>query len=109
MATKASVKLDKPQQQWGTIIKPEFGMGFQTATEFEVEQTVSRLNSIPEPKERDFPRNGPNMSEDEIKGMLERLTKVERIPDSDRRVKSSSYKEMGVVRSYAWQGFGRPI
>lgn len=106
---RSSVKLDKPQQQWGTIVKPEFGLGYQAATEFEVEQTVSRLNNVPEPKERDYPRNGPKMSEDEIKVMLERLTKEETVPDSDRRVKSSSYKEMGVVRSYAWQGFGRPI
>lgn len=38
---------------------------------------------------------------------LERLTRVEKekIPDSDRRVNSSIYRDMGVVSSYAWKGY----
>lgn len=28
-----------------------------------------------------------------------------KIPDSDRRIQSSIYKDMGPVSSYAWQGY----
>ena len=38
---------------------------------------------------------------------LGRMTKVnkEKIVDSDRRVHSSIYKDMGIVSSYAWKGY----
>ncbi|RUS90088.1 hypothetical protein EGW08_002130 [Elysia chlorotica] len=104
---RSSVRPSQPKQPWGTILKPEFGMGYQKMTEYEIEQTVSRLNTIPPPKEQVYHRPNPKMTQEEIDAMLDRLTQNDKskIPDSDRRVISSSYREMGVVSSYAWKGY----
>lgn len=82
-------------------------MGHQKMTEYEVDQTVNRLYSIPQVKQRPYSRVGKKMEPEEIDEMLQRLTAVkkEKIPDHDRRVTASPYKEMGVVCSYAWRGY----
>ncbi|GFO38093.1 protein cepu-1 [Plakobranchus ocellatus] len=104
---RSSVRPGQPKLPWGTILKPEFGMGYQKMTEYEIEQAVNRLNSLPAPKEQVYHRPNPKMSQDEIDAMLERLTQMDKskVRDSDRRVVSSSYREMGVVSSYAWIGY----
>lgn len=104
---RSSVRPPKPKMPWGTILKPEFGMGHQKMTDYEIEQTVDRLYKIKEYKERYYERTGKKMSDDEISEMLGRMTKVnkEKIVDSDRRVHSSIYKDMGIVSSYAWKGY----
>ncbi|XP_063434167.1 uncharacterized protein LOC134715727 [Mytilus trossulus] len=104
---RSSVRPPKSKMPWGTILKPEFGMGHQKMTDYEIEQTVDRLYKIKEYKERYYERTGKKMSDDEISEMLGRMTKVnkEKIVDSDRRVHSSIYKDMGIVSSYAWKGY----
>ncbi|XP_012946358.1 uncharacterized protein LOC106013957 [Aplysia californica] len=104
---RSSVRPESSKQPWGTILKPEFGLGYQKMTDYEIDQTVQRLNTVPVPKERAYTRPNKKMSAEEIEAMLERLTKAEKekIPDSDRRIVASIYKDMGVVSSYAWQGY----
>ncbi|WAQ98384.1 hypothetical protein MAR_022757 [Mya arenaria] len=106
-AVHSSVRPPKSKMPWGTILKPEFGLGYQKMNEYEIEQTVNRLYTIPTPKERPVTRVGKKMESFEIDEMLQRLTTVkkEKIPDHDRRVTSSPYQPMGVVSSYAWQGY----
>jgi hypothetical protein len=55
---------------WGTILKPEFGMGYQKMTDYEIEQTVDRLNKIKEYKEQYYERVGKKLSDDEITEMV---------------------------------------
>jgi hypothetical protein len=55
---------------WGTILKPEFGMGYQKMTDYEIEQTVDRLNKIKEYKEQYYERVGKKLSDDEIAEMV---------------------------------------
>jgi len=104
---RSSVRPPKVKMPWGTILKPEFGLGYQRMTEYEIDQTVSRLNKTKEFKERQYQRAGKNMEDEEITDMLQRLTTApkEKIPDSDRRLTSSPYRQMGVVSSYAWKGY----
>ncbi|XP_078314688.1 uncharacterized protein LOC144619727 [Crassostrea virginica] len=104
---RSSVNPKPANQPWGTILKPDYGLGHQKMTDYEIDQTVDRLYKIPATKERVYERPGKKMSEEEIAEMLQRLTKapVEKIPDSDRRVTKSMYNRMGVVSSYAWKGY----
>ncbi|KAH3841366.1 uncharacterized protein LOC127879645 [Dreissena polymorpha] len=106
-AVHSSVRPPKSKLPWGTILKPVFGLGYQKMTEYEIEQTVNRLNKLPAPKERPVVRVGKKMENEEIEEMIQRLTtfKKEKIPDADRRMTSSPYRPMGVVSSYAWQGY----
>jgi len=109
-ALRSSVHPDKAKLPWGTILKPEFGMGYQKMTGYEVEQTVNRLCVKTEHKQRSYTRNNPSLSQEEIDTMLARLTKVDvkKIPDSDRRLMQSQNKDMGVLSSYAWRGYNTP-
>lgn len=66
----SSVRPRSSKQPWGTILKPEFGLGYQKMTEYEIDQTVNRLYKIPEPKERFYPRAGPKMEEGDIQDMV---------------------------------------
>lgn len=67
---RSSVRPPKPKMPWGTILKPEFGMGHQKMTDYEIEQTVDRLYKIKEYKERYYERTGKKMSDDEISEMV---------------------------------------
>ena len=44
---RSSVRPKSSKQPWGTILKPEFGMGYQKMNSYEVRQTVDRLYYIP--------------------------------------------------------------
>lgn len=59
---RSSVRPKKSKQPWGTILKPEFGMGHQKMTEYEVDQTINRLYYRPTHRE-------PVQEETESKGM----------------------------------------
>lgn len=104
---RSSVRPKSSKQPWGTIMQPEFGLGYQKMTEYEIAQTVDRLYKIPTPKERVYERPGKKLNEEEYEEMMQRMTKIDKdkIPDSDRRVQSSVYNRMGVVSSYAWKGY----
>ncbi|KAL5003968.1 hypothetical protein ScPMuIL_017424 [Solemya velum] len=105
MATsRSSVRTESTKMPWGTILKPTFGLGHQKMSEDVIEEAVTRLNKVKPLREREYPRPGIQLDREQTQEMLIRLTKVKRVPDSDRRVKSSIYNPMGVVRSYAWQG-----
>ena len=67
---RSSVRPPKAKMPWGTILKPEFGMGYQKMTDFEIEQTVDRLNKIKEYKEQYYERVGKKLSDDEIAEMV---------------------------------------
>ena len=58
------------KQPWGTIIKPDFGLGYQKMTEDDISQTVNRLYFIPKTKSRNYARTGKKMSPDEIEEMV---------------------------------------
>ncbi|XP_046552032.1 uncharacterized protein LOC124261727 [Haliotis rubra] len=105
MTSESSVNPPSSKLPWGTILKPNFGLGHQKLSEEEIEAVVARLNQVSDSKEPSYVRPNKDMSQEEINGMLERLTKCKEIPDSDRRVVKSIYKDMGVVASYAWKGF----
>ncbi|KAL8560937.1 hypothetical protein ACOMHN_019921 [Nucella lapillus] len=106
---RSSVRPASSKQPWGTILKPEFGLGYQKMTNYEIDQTVSRLYPQPSPREESShnDRDLKTLSKDKFDAMMERLTAVEKekIPDRDRRVNSSIYRDMGVVSSYAWKGY----
>ncbi|KAH9504046.1 hypothetical protein Btru_067608 [Bulinus truncatus] len=76
-------------------------------TGYEIQQTVSRLAVVPPVKQPVHDRTQKKISQEEVKAMLDRLTKADKrkIPDSDRRVTVSDYSTMGVVCSYAWKGY----
>ncbi|KAK3097034.1 hypothetical protein FSP39_005769 [Pinctada imbricata] len=107
MFRQPSIELRTHKQPWGTIVKPNFPLGQQKLDDEEIDDIVKRLYKIPSSKERIYKRPGKAMDDDEIKSMLDRLTKVdkEKIPESDRRVTSSVLKPTGVVTSFAWKGY----
>ena len=49
---RSSVNPSSSKQPWGTIIEPNFGMGYQKMTSYEVDQTVERLSQPKEKRER---------------------------------------------------------
>ena len=49
---RSSVRPKSSKQPWGTILEPEFGMGYQKMTDYEVEQTVHRLYILPPERRR---------------------------------------------------------
>ena len=51
-SVRSSVRPKSSKQPWGTILKPEFGMGHQKMNEYEIDQTVERLAQLPEKRER---------------------------------------------------------
>ncbi|XP_064610113.1 uncharacterized protein LOC135474052 [Liolophura sinensis] len=106
-AVRMSANRSTFKHPWGTIVKPEFGMGHQKMTADEVEQAVNRLYYIPTPRKTTTKRNNPDITVDQADEMLERLTKYDRnlVPDSDRRIQSSPYKDLGIVHSFAWKGY----
>lgn len=75
-AIHSSVRPGASKLPWGTILKPEFGLGHQKMTEYEIDQTVNRLYKIPEPKERVYPRSGPKMEQQEIDEMVNSLLQL---------------------------------
>ena len=42
---RSSVRPASTRQPWGMILKPEFGLGYQKMTSYEVKQSVARLSS----------------------------------------------------------------
>ncbi|KAL8616636.1 hypothetical protein ACOMHN_031618 [Nucella lapillus] len=124
-SSRSSVRPSSSKQPWGTVLKPDFGLGHQRLPEDQIDQAVQRLHTTStqasSSSSSSSSRGGlqsllqaaaittrvKKMSQDDIDAMLERLTKVQRekIPDSDRRLQSSIYKDMEVVSSYAWQGY----
>jgi len=102
------VRPKSSKQPWGTIIEPEFGMGYQKMTDYEINQTVSRLYYVKENRERVYDRpKQANLNNEGIKDMLDRLTQKteEKTPDTKRTQKHSIYNKMGVVNSFAWKGY----
>lgn len=67
---RSSVHPKQLNQPWGTILKPEYGLGHQKMTDYEIDQTVDRLYKIPATKERVYERPGKKMSEEEIAEMV---------------------------------------
>ena len=71
MATvRSSVRPTTSKQPWGTILKPEFGLGYQKMKDYEIDQTVNRLYYVPAPKSRNYARVGKKMNSDEIQEMV---------------------------------------
>lgn len=76
MATsmRSSVRPKSSKQPWGTILKPEFGLGHQKMTEYEVEQSVNRLYFVQtrdEPRsERKNPNNKPDLDSEGVQTIV---------------------------------------
>jgi hypothetical protein len=69
-AVHSSVHPKTCKLPWGTILKPEFGLGYQKMNEYEIDQTVNRLSQLPAPKTRPYSRVGKQMDQDEINEMV---------------------------------------
>ncbi|XP_002731201.1 uncharacterized protein LOC100378999 [Saccoglossus kowalevskii] len=95
------------KRAWGTVTKPpSMDLGWQKMTNYEIDQTVERLYYVPKPKSREYKRQNPQLTEDQITDMMERLTKNagDKAPDA-RRIAEGPLKDMGVVNSFAWKGY----
>ncbi|CAH1797015.1 unnamed protein product [Owenia fusiformis] len=103
---RSSVRPKSSKQPWGTVIKPEYGLGYQKMTAYEVSQTVDRL-SQKRPQGEPILITVPQkeMKKSDQVAMIERLNTNEKTPDTKRTMRDSSYKNMGVVSSYAWKGW----
>ena len=53
---RSSVRPKSSKQPWGTILHPEFGLGYQKLTSYELEQTVDRLSRPAQRRETVHPR-----------------------------------------------------
>ncbi|XP_064635614.1 uncharacterized protein LOC135492859 isoform X2 [Lineus longissimus] len=104
---RSSVRPKSSKQPWGTIMHPEFGMGHQKMTNYEIDQTVTRLYQIPIKDERAVEKPMmKEMSQQGLAQMLARLTAVKKtVTDSNRVQQNSQYANMGIVNSYAWKGY----
>ena len=80
---RSSVRPKSSKQPWGTILTPEFGMGHQKMTDYEVDQTVNRLYYIPNYRERVY--DGPETKEMTKKQINEMVSSVLRY--SCKRIK----------------------
>ena len=68
---RSSVRPKSSKQPWGTILEPEFGMGYQKMTEYEVEQTVQRLHFIPPERKRvELEQQKISLNKTQINGMV---------------------------------------
>ena len=67
---RSSVRPKSSKQPWGTIMQPEFGLGYQKMTEYEIAQTVDRLYKVPTPKERVYERPGKKLEQDDFDEMV---------------------------------------
>jgi len=105
---RSSVRPKSSKQPWGTIIEPNFGMGYQKMTGFEIDQSVNRLFQVKQYRQREYPKPPTReMSSTEVETMVSRLTENggDKAPDTKRTQKDSIYKEMGPVNSFAWKGY----
>ena len=97
----------KSKRPWGTITKPDhMHLGHKKVTDYEIEQTVSRLYYVP--KVHDVKTNRPNkkMSSSQIEDMIERLTHRSGEKASDaKRIAEGPLKDMGILNSFAWKGY----
>ena len=68
---RSSVNPDSSKQKWGTILKPNFGLGYQKMNSYEIDQTVDRLAKPVEKRERVFDRpQQADLKPDEIGDMV---------------------------------------
>ncbi|PVD37805.1 hypothetical protein C0Q70_00407 [Pomacea canaliculata] len=67
---RSSVRPRSSKQPWGTILKPEFGLGYQKMTEYEIEQTVQRLYTVPTNKKPTYIRHNKHMKREDIDAMV---------------------------------------
>ncbi|XP_064635613.1 uncharacterized protein LOC135492859 isoform X1 [Lineus longissimus] len=104
---RSSVRPKSSKQPWGTIMHPEFGMGHQKMTNYEIDQTVTRLYQIPIKDERAVEKPMmKEMSQQGLAQMVKRLSEMNKeVPDNTRTQKVSEYKDMGVLNSFAWKGY----
>jgi len=56
-------------------------------------------------REQEKPNKVKLMDKDQLDKLLQRLNKSAKVPDSCRVIKTSDYKNMGLLQSYAWKGF----
>ena len=68
---RSSVTPASSKQKWGTILKPNFGMGYQKMNSYEIDQTVERLAQPVEKKEREVDRpQQRDLKQNEIDDMV---------------------------------------
>ncbi|XP_041363331.1 uncharacterized protein LOC121378976 [Gigantopelta aegis] len=102
---RSSTRPSHLRQPWGYIHEPEIGYGFKRLSPYEIRQTVDRLHTIRRRQGRTYERPNKPMTEEQVVQMLDRLTKADKIPDSDRRVSSSRFRDYGISASFAWKGY----
>jgi hypothetical protein len=67
---RSSVRPASSKQPWGTILKPEFGMGYQKMTSYEIDQTVSRLYVVRTPRQQVYEQHHKTMPQEKIDEMV---------------------------------------
>lgn len=97
-------------QEWGTILKPDSGLGHQKMSAAEVDMMSERLHQpIPKPKEPEIDlstvKGGQKLPAAEVEMLVDRLTQ----PSSSKSVcdsnRTGSMKDMGVMNTFAWKGW----
>ena len=84
---RSSVRPKSSKQPWGTVLTPEFGMGHQKMTDYEVDQTVNRLYYIPNYRERVY--DGPETKQMTKKQINEMVSSVLRYKEDKIQIKFS--------------------
>ena len=69
-AIRSSVRPKSSKQNWGTILKPEFGLGYQRLTNYEIKQTVERLYKVKSEEGRTYDQPSKSLPEEEIRQMV---------------------------------------
>ena len=71
---RSSVRPKSSKQKWGTVLHPEFGMGYQKMTAYEIDQTVNRLHCNKETRERVYDqKNQKEMDKNSVHEMVTKL------------------------------------
>ena len=99
---RSSVRPESSKQPWGTILKPHFGLGYQKMTEYEIDQTVNRLYTIPSPKEMSYERSYKELPKEKIDAMVSEK-KLSRNCDTEANVEDYTSQQFSSVQcSSGW-------
>uniref|UniRef100_A0A1I8F4N1 Beta-tubulin n=1 Tax=Macrostomum lignano TaxID=282301 RepID=A0A1I8F4N1_9PLAT len=112
LSVRSGVRVDTEKQPWGTILLPNFGLGHQRLTAYEIQQSVQRLYVVPLQRQpsnswqrRDCQQK--RLSVAERQRLIEKLSRYnpDRVADARRTQRDSQYNKMGVLNSFAWRGY----
>ncbi|XP_065181543.1 uncharacterized protein LOC135812151 [Sycon ciliatum] len=97
-------------QTWGTVLKPDSGLGYQKMTAEEVDAISERLHQpITRAAEKEIDqttvKGGQKLPAEEVEALVDRLKQTspgKAVCDSNR---TGGMKESGVMNTFAWKGW----